>query len=242
MAGCFGQTLHAGGSPSSVASRRSLAVGAVLLVLVALRDVLPVWFSGLGSLTRPLKVVLPPRARRAFAFFLTWRAFLRRFRSRFRSGFRSRFRSGFRSRFRTGFRSRFRSGAGSENGSSTGFGRGPQFRQRFRSGGFVLFETFHVVSCGQHGTKRCFMWFRVASVVLGFHIVSCSQWGFRDTSRGFVWPARYSRCVTWHVVSCGRVAFEMCYVVSCGQLIHAVSCGQRGTPDVSYGTWCRVAE
>ena len=118
----------------------------------------------------------------------------------------------------------------------------PQFRQRFRSGGFVVFETFHVVSCGQHGTKRCFMWFRVASVVLGFHIVSCSQWGFRDTSRGFVWPARYSRCVTWHVVSCGRVAFEMCYVVSCGQLIHAVSCGQRGTPDVSYGTWCRVAE
>ena len=119
----------------------------------------------------------------------------------------------------------------------------PQFRQRFRSGGFVVFETFHVVSCGQHGTKRCFMWFRVASVVLEmFHIVSCSQWGFRDTSRGFVWPAWYSRCVTWHVVSCGRVAFEMCYVVSCGQLIHAVSCGQRGTPDVSYGTWCRVAE
>ena len=34
----------------------------------------------------------------------------------------------------------------------------------------------------------------------------------------------------------------MCYVVSCGQLIHAVSCGQRGTLDVSYGTWCRVAE
>ena len=153
-------------------------------------------------------------------------------------GFWSGFGSGFR------FRSRFRTGSGAasvpqqvpETVPARVLGGVPPFRQRFRSGGFV-FETFYVVSCGQHGTKRCFMWFRVASVVLEmFHIVSCSQWGFRDTSRGFVWPAWYSRCVTWHVVSCGRVAFEMCYVVSCGQLIHAVSCGQRGTPDVSYGT------
>ena len=62
----------------------------------------------------------------------------------------------------------------------------------------MVFETFHVVSCGQHGTKRCFMWFRVASVVLEmFHIVSCSQ---RGISRYFT---------RFRVAS---VVLEMCHV------------------------------
>ena len=41
------------------------------------------------------------------------------------------------------------------------------------------------------------------------------------------------------------VVLEMFHAVSRGQhvlaLFQLVSCGQRGTPDVSYGTWCRVA-
>ena len=41
------------------------------------------------------------------------------------------------------------------------------------------------------------------------------------------------------------VVLEMFHAVSRGQhvlaLFQLVSCGQRDTPDVSYGTWCRVA-
>ena len=41
------------------------------------------------------------------------------------------------------------------------------------------------------------------------------------------------------------VVLEMFHAVSRGQhvlaLFQLISCGQRGTPDVSYGTWCRVA-
>ena len=59
-----------------------------------------------------------------------------------------------------------------------------------------MFETFYVVSCGQHGTKRCFMWFRVASVV--FEIFS------------FVQSVEISRYFTRFRVA--SVVLEMCHV------------------------------
>ena len=95
----------------------------------------------------------------------------------------------------------------------------------------------HVVSCGQRGTRdascgfawpawytRCFMWFRVASVVLEmFHVVSCGQCGSRHASCGSVWPAWMWFCVAsvehemLHVVSSGVRSFEMFHVASCCQ-------------------------
>ena len=62
------------------------------------------------------------------------------------------------------------------------------------------------------------MWFRVPYVVLEFQLVSCGQRGTPDVSYG-----TWCRVAEWHL---------KCYVVSCGQLIHAVSCGQRSAPDV----------
>ena len=97
------------------------------------------------------------------------------------------------------------------------FGQGPGLCSTcfmwFRGAGVVL-EMLHVDSCGQRGNRdvsyvfewllprdvsygfvwparysRCFMWFRVASVVLEmFHVVSCGQRGTRGVSCGFVWP------------------------------------------------------
>ena len=54
------------------------------------------------------------------------------------------------------------------------------------------------------------MWFRVASVVHEmFHVVSCGQCGTRDVSCGFVWPMWQLTCFMWFrvasvdVVLCG---------------------------------------
>ena len=76
-----------------------------------------------------------------------------------------------------------------------------------------------------------------------FHVVSCGQRGNRDNLSRFVGPAWLSAYFIWFRVP--YVVLEMFHAVSRGQhvlaLFQLVSCGQRGTPDVSYGTWSRVA-
>ena len=99
---------------------------------------------------------------------------------------------------------------------------------------FMPFPLARVQGCVRHGScgfvvpawySRCYMWIRVASVVIEmFHMFSSGFCGTRDVSYGFVWPARYSRCFMWFRVA--SVVLEM---------FHVVSCGQRGTRGVSCG-------